>query len=151
MSANKQKHLLILSAPMGSGHIRAAKALDEWVKLKYPQLKITNINVEEYISSFFKFIYIGLYIIFNNNFSFLWSLVYYNTDTSPGDSWMEIFLNWVRRRSSRKIVKMILNQHGNPEQIADDWATVFIRILEKKTLGTGEKIKATSSLGVINY
>lgn len=113
MSEDKQKHLLILSGPMGSGHVRAAKALEEWGKQKYPELKITNINVEEYMSSFIKFIYVRLYIIFNNHFPFLWSLVYFQTDTPPGDSYMESFLNWVRRRSSKRIVKMILNQNAD--------------------------------------
>ena len=40
---------------------------------------------------------------------------------------------------------------GNPEQIADEWASDFVKVLETRPLETGKKVETKSSLGVINY
>ena len=41
--------------------------------------------------------------------------------------------------------------YGNPEQIADDWACDFIRVLEKRPKETGKKVEAKGNVGFINY
>lgn len=41
--------------------------------------------------------------------------------------------------------------YGNPEQIADEWAADFVKVLETRPLTTGKKVESKSSLGVINY
>ena len=109
----KQKHLLILSGPMGSGHERAAQALQEYAKLKYPDIRVTNINVKDYMSALIKFIYSRLYIICNNHFPVLWSIVYSKTDTPHGSSFLERTIYSVRHQTGRRIVKMILKQHAD--------------------------------------
>ena len=41
--------------------------------------------------------------------------------------------------------------YGNPEQIADEWADDFIRILEKRPKETGKNIDQKSNVRFINY
>lgn len=41
--------------------------------------------------------------------------------------------------------------YGNPEQIADEWADDFVRVLEKRPLETGKKVAPKGNVGFINY
>ena len=41
--------------------------------------------------------------------------------------------------------------HGNPEQIADEWAADFVKVLETRPLETGKKVESAGSLNAVNF
>ena len=41
------RHLLLLSGPMGTGHIQASLALAKFAAERYPELKVSHLNVAE--------------------------------------------------------------------------------------------------------
>jgi len=107
------KHLILLSGPMGSGHIRAAEAIRTWAEEEYPDLKVTHINVSDYFSYFVKKIYDNYYIKLINTFPSVWRYVYKKTDTPPSKSKIDIFLKWVRKKTGRKMVKQLKKLEGD--------------------------------------
>lgn len=110
---SKEKNLLILSGPMGSGHERAAQALKEYTDVNYTDIKAKHINVEDYMSQLVKFIYSRVYIICNNYFPIVWGIVYKITNKPPGTYFWERIIYFIRHITSRRIVKMILKQQAD--------------------------------------
>ena len=108
MQSPGQKHLLILSGPMGNGHIRAAGALEACANEKYPDMKVTNINVKDFMSPLYKKIFHDLYLYFVNKCPFAWSFIYYNTDKPQPGGLLERILAWFRRRLTRRMIHRIL-------------------------------------------
>ena len=129
MNGSDSKHLLILSGPMGNGHIRAAGALEACAKEKYPNLKITNINVRDFMPFIYKKIFHDLYLYFANKCPFVWSYIYYETDKPYPDTWLGRSISWLRKRISKKMMKEVLRHnpdyiicsHFIPAEILDDY------------------------------
>ncbi|MDD5729006.1 MAG: hypothetical protein PHV59_10620, partial [Victivallales bacterium] len=109
------KHLLILSGPMGNGHIRAAGALEACARERYPGMKVTNINVRDYMPFIYKRIFHDLYLYFANNCPFAWSFIYYETDAPYSKTRLGRILRWLRGLISKKMMREIL--HLNPDCI----------------------------------
>jgi processive 1,2-diacylglycerol beta-glucosyltransferase len=101
----KDKHLLILSGPMGSGHIRAAGALEACAHEKYPELKVTTINIEKYMSFLYRKMFRDLYIVFANRYPLFWSIIYHQTNKP--ESFFTRWMAWWRQRIGRRMMKDI--------------------------------------------
>ena len=101
------KHLVLLSGPMGSGHIRAAEAIKSWAEEKYPELKVTHINVADYFSFIIREVYDNYYIKLLNIVPSAWRYVYRKTDAPPSNSKFGSFLTWVRKKTARKVIKKL--------------------------------------------
>ncbi|QSH41461.1 hypothetical protein P0136_07920 [Lentisphaerota bacterium ZTH] len=129
MQSETQKHLLILSGPMGNGHIRAAGALEACAVEKYPDIKVTNINVKKYMPLIYKKIFHDLYLYFANNCPFAWSFIYYKTDKPYPETWFGRTLAWWRKLITRRMMREILRlqpdyiicTHFLPAEILDDY------------------------------
>ncbi len=129
MQDSKQKHLLILSGPMGNGHIRAAGALEACANEKYPHLKITNVNVKDFMPPIYKKMFHDLYLYFANKCPFAWSFIYYKTDKPHPESLLERILVWFRKRLTRRMMRQILKfrpdyiicSHFLPAEILNDY------------------------------
>ena len=85
MVKSHKKHVLILSASTGAGHVRAAEALKNCAAEKYPEVKVTHINVLQYFTWIFRKLYAGTYIRLAKNHKSMWGYVYNKTDHSPRD------------------------------------------------------------------
>jgi len=101
------KHLVLLSGPMGSGHVRAAEAIKACAAEEYPGLKVTHINVAEYMSWFTRAIYDKYYISLLNVLPSAWRYIYKKTDAPPSTSKFDTFLKWIRKKTARKIIKRL--------------------------------------------
>ena len=103
----KDKHLLILSGPMGSGHARAAEAIKAWANIEYPDLKVTHINIAECMSWFSRKIYDKYYIDLINYLPSIWRYIYRTTDTPPATSKVDTLLRWLRKNTAKKVIRRV--------------------------------------------
>ncbi len=85
MSELHKKHILILSASTGAGHVRAAEALAKCAAEKYPEVKITNLDTMRYVTWLFRKLYTGTYVGLAKDHKAIWGYVYNKTDHSPRD------------------------------------------------------------------
>lgn len=72
----KGKKLLLLSGPMGTGHVQAANSLEEWTHQCYPEITVLHKSVEEYMSPLAIFVYITYYHFMLRHFAWLWGWLY---------------------------------------------------------------------------
>ncbi len=103
-----KKHLLILSGPMGNGHIRAAGALEACAHEKYPDVKVTNINVKDFMPLIHRKIFHNLYLYFANSSPFIWSFIYYKTDKPYSETWLGRTIMWFRKRIAKRMMREVL-------------------------------------------
>ncbi|MCK5851715.1 galactosyldiacylglycerol synthase [bacterium] len=85
MGNSHEKHILILSASTGAGHVRAAEALQKCASEKYPEIKVTHIDVLQYVTWIFRKLYAGTYVGLAKDHKSMWGYVYDKTDHSPCD------------------------------------------------------------------
>jgi processive 1,2-diacylglycerol beta-glucosyltransferase len=90
---------------MGSGHIRAAGALEACAHEKYPELKVTTINIEKYMSFLYRKMFRDLYIVFANRYPLFWSIIYHQTNKP--ESFFTRWMAWWRQRIGRRMMKDI--------------------------------------------
>ena len=129
MKNPETKHMLILSGPMGNGHIRAAGALEACAHELHPDLKVTNINVKDFMPLLHRKFFHDLYLYFVNKCPFLWSYFYYKTDKPYSDTWLGRVIKWFTRKLTwpimRKILKLapdyIVCTHFIPAEILNDY------------------------------
>lgn len=72
----KQKKVLIISASFGSGHVRAAKAVEKVLKLQDSTIKIESIDALDYCNIFLKTILPSIYLNIVNKFPWIWGYIY---------------------------------------------------------------------------
>jgi len=126
---SKQKHLLILSGPMGNGHIRAAGALEACAREKYPDLIISNINVKQFMPLIHRKIFHDLYLYFANKSPFIWSYIYYKTDNPYPETWLGRAIKWFRKKITKPMMREVLKlkpdyiicSHFIPAEILNDY------------------------------
>jgi len=90
------KHLLLLSGPMGCGHIQAAAALETCARERYPGLQISVLNVQELMPLWMRNIFTKYYITILNRAPVIWKFVYRRLDSVKGPSWLSRFLEYIR-------------------------------------------------------
>ena len=83
MADSHKKHVLILSASTGAGHVRAAEALQKCAEVKYPEIKVTHIDVMQYVTWIFRKLYTETYVGLAKDHKAMWGYVYNKTDHSP--------------------------------------------------------------------
>ena len=125
----EQKHLLILSGPMGNGHIRAAGALEACAQEIYPNIKITNVNVKRFMPLIHRKIFHDLYLYFANKCPFIWSYIYYKTDKPYPETWLGRAIKWFRKKITARMMREVLRlnpdyiicSHFLPAEILNDY------------------------------
>ena len=129
---------------MGNGHIRAAGALEACAYEKYPDLKISNINVTKFMPLLHRKVFHDLYLYFANSCPFIWSYIYYKTDKPYSKTWLGRAIKWFRknitRRMMRKVVRLnpdyIICTHFLPAEILNEYK-------EKKAFKTPVSVVVT--------
>ena len=69
------KHILLISMPCGTGHVHASEAIASFSK-QYPNLKITHLRAEDYISNFDQFFHFRFYNFIKQHVPFVWDVIY---------------------------------------------------------------------------
>lgn len=79
----KSKNILILSASVGAGHLRAAEAIELALRLLYPKLNVKNIDVLTLANKAFRRLYGQAYFDFVNHAPYLVGYIYDLLDQPP--------------------------------------------------------------------
>ena len=107
--SNRRKHILIISGPMGSGHVKAAEAIAKWAKKEYPsdKYKITNINSADLMWQFYRRFYERFYNFLVNYLPLGWAMIYHRNDDPEQSHLGQSFRAAVRRFTVRKLPKVV--------------------------------------------
>lgn len=76
----KKIKLAILSVSTGSGHVRAAQALEKTIQENYPEVQAVHCDVMDYVPKLFRKIYADSYIHIVNRHPTLWKYMYDKSD-----------------------------------------------------------------------
>lgn len=80
MSTSGSGKLVILSCSVGSGHARAASALQAWAANLYPGTEVENRDILEFTSGVYRRAYRGSYLALADHAPALWGLMYDTSD-----------------------------------------------------------------------
>jgi len=72
--------LVILSASIGTGHVRAAEALEETARLNFPELNVIHLDVMDYMPKIFRHLYADSYVKIVDRYPALWEFMYQKSD-----------------------------------------------------------------------
>ena len=111
----RQPHILIVSASTGGGHVRAAKALELCLRERYPHIKVTNIDMMEYVSWLFKELYVEGYTDMMLHQRWLFGVLYKLMDKPPRTFLMRRFRLWFQKINMGRARKAY--RQFNPDHI----------------------------------
>jgi processive 1,2-diacylglycerol beta-glucosyltransferase len=89
--------IIIFSASYGAGHVRAAEALIEAIRMKAPSAEITHVDSMAFLSRPLNKVIKGTYIEMIKHSPRLWGKFYYRTSKIPPHSALQRLLNIVGR------------------------------------------------------
>jgi len=113
MINSHKKHFLILSASTGAGHIRAAEALVKCAAVKYPDIKVTHIDVMEYVTWIFRRLYAGTYVDLAKYHKEMWGYVYDKTDHSSRELPLRGLRLMLQKMNMKKLRNKLLELNPN--------------------------------------
>lgn len=99
--------VLVFSASFGAGHVRAAEAIIEELRIKEPNVKITHLDFGAFLSKTFNSVVKNTYIELIKHTPKLWGKFYYRTSKIPPDSVFQRFLNGLGRREFVKYIQRL--------------------------------------------
>ncbi|KUO74734.1 MAG: UDP-N-acetylglucosamine--LPS N-acetylglucosamine transferase [Desulfosporosinus sp. BRH_c37] len=103
----EQLNVLIFSASFGAGHVRAAEAIIEALRIKEPNVEITHLDFGAFLSKTFNSVIMSTYIELIKHTPKLWGEFYYRTSKIPPGSLFQRFLNGLGRREFVKLIQDI--------------------------------------------
>ncbi|MCP4640498.1 MAG: glycosyltransferase [bacterium] len=103
----KAKRILILSVKAGAGHLRAAQALEEAFRERYPKLDVRNEDALQYTNAAFRKTYSQTYEKVVANIPSLWQFVYESMEEMPVDSRVKKLGELWDRLNTRRLTDMI--------------------------------------------
>lgn len=101
----KNLRVLVFSATFGAGHLRAAEALIEAIRMKNPRTEINHLDCGEFLSKTFNNILKNTYIGLIKHSPRLWGSFYRNTARIAPDSLIQRFLNNIGRNELEKVIR----------------------------------------------
>ena len=101
------KRIVILSARVGAGHVRAATALAEAFGEMYPGVEVRHIEALEYTSAAFRKSFIGTYEKLVKHLPSVWELLYEKMEAKPVTSKTKRLSALFSRINSRRMVKEV--------------------------------------------
>jgi len=111
-----KKTILILSVSAGTGHVRAAEALEQTAKLDFPELNAVHIDVIDYVPKFVRHLFSDSYIKIINRYPALWDFMYQKSDkVEAHSSKLKKLRLTIERLNAIKLNKMI--NKINPDHI----------------------------------
>lgn len=127
MSAGK---ILILSASIGHGHLRAAEALEQGLRLWFPGYESRHVDIMETVPALMRVAYKDMYLKMVQSFPELWGYLYARSDSgSPGRGKLDSLRKKLESASSgelRDIIEdyrpdQIICTHFTPQQVLGRW------------------------------
>ena len=91
--------ILVFSAAFGAGHIKAAEALVEQVRLQAPEAVVEHLDFGEFVNKRVNALAQNIYIEMIKHTPKLWGRVYYQADKIHPDSLIQRFLNSLGREN----------------------------------------------------
>lgn len=128
------KHLrvLVFSATFGAGHVRAAEATIEALRLEEPGVEITHLDFGAFINKTFNKVIKNTYIEVIKHTPKLWGKFYYRTSKIPPHSVFQRFLNVIGRGELVKYISAL-----EPDLVICTYPTVagvLAELKQKKAL-----------------
>lgn len=128
------KHLrvLVFSATFGAGHVRAAEAMIEALRLEEPGVEITHLDFGAFINKTFNKVIKNTYIEVIKHTPKLWGKFYYRTSRIPPHSVFQRFLNGIGRGELVKYITTL-----EPDLVICTYPTVagvLAELKQKKVL-----------------
>lgn len=111
--------VLVFSATFGAGHVRAAEAVIEAIRLREPNAEITHLDCGEILSRTFNSLIKGTYIGLIKYSPKLWGKFYNGTTKIPPDSMLQRLLNNMGINKFEELVQML-----KPDLIVCTYPTV---------------------------
>ena len=99
--ASPGKHVLIVSASTGGGHMRAAEGLEKCFHERYPQIKVTNVDMMQYVTWLFRKLYVDFYVDMMMRRRKLFEIYYDITDHDPSQLPLRPLRLWLQRLNAR--------------------------------------------------
>jgi processive 1,2-diacylglycerol beta-glucosyltransferase len=106
--ADRIERIAIFSVSAGSGHVRAAQALQAAAGLWYPDVAVVHVDLMELVPKLFRTIYTESYIKMVEQHPGLWGYLYDRTDRERIDSSLSRLRRTVETLNTRKL-KAVLN------------------------------------------
>jgi len=104
---SRVKRVLILSIKAGAGHLRAAEALEEVFREKYPNIQVRHIEALEYTNRAFRKTFTGAYNKLVTRLPSVWGMIYERLEKKPVDSKTKRLAALFDRINSRRILKEV--------------------------------------------
>ncbi len=110
------RHLLLLSGPMGTGHTQASLALAKYAAERYPEMKVTHINVVELMTPGLRIFFTDFYHFMLRHLSLIWVYMYRSSNVPPVHKplFRKVMAIW--RRTFEKRLLQRITEH-NPDFI----------------------------------
>ncbi len=110
------RRLLLLSGPMGTGHVQASKALAKTAELHYPELEVTHLNVAEVMTPGLRLFFTDIYHFILRRLPWLWYYMYRSSNVPPRNIplFRKVMFRW-RRKFEARLLEWIRNH--NPDYI----------------------------------
>lgn len=110
------RRILILSASVGAGHLRAAEALEAACRRRYPEAQVRNADALGFTPPGFRRLYAQGYVDFVNKAPELLGILYAATDRPPRHPAAERLRQRLERLNARPILKFV--QEFAPDVVA---------------------------------
>jgi processive 1,2-diacylglycerol beta-glucosyltransferase len=107
--SGKRQRIAIFSVSAGSGHVRAAQALQAEAECWYPDLDVQHVDLMEHVPKLFRTVYTETYIKMIEQHPALWNYLYDRTDHEAHDSTLSRLRSAIETINTRKL-KNVLNE-----------------------------------------
>ena len=101
------ERIAIFSVSAGSGHVRAAQALQAAAALSHPDVEVVHIDLMELVPKLFRTIYTDTYIKLIEQHPAFWGYLYDKTDRDKSDSSLSRLRRAVENINTRKLKKAL--------------------------------------------
>lgn len=111
-----RRHLIMLSGPMGTGHVQASSALESHAKEQYPDMKVTHLNIVTLMTPGLRIFFTTFYHFMLRHFSILWRYMYHSSNVPPEETpFFRKGMRLWRQTFERRLIKFL--QEQNPDYI----------------------------------
>jgi len=113
--AKKSHTILIISASVGAGHIRAAEGIVHCAKERYPNVLVVHLDAMDFVTPLFRKLYADSYLDLVKRHPALWGYLYDKTDRSVGKNPLGKIRRDFQKVSSLPLKRAI--RTINPDQV----------------------------------
>jgi processive 1,2-diacylglycerol beta-glucosyltransferase len=113
--ASSKKTVLVISASVGAGHIRAAEGIVQCAKERFPDAVVVHLDAMDYVTPLFRKLYADSYLDLVKRHPALWGYLYDKTDRSARNTPLGKLRRDIQKISSQPLKRAI--KVINPDHI----------------------------------